>query len=662
MTIPGAKNLVMIDADEIMTNFHQIDCDPDAELPSSNTIRLIDFVCNRKTPATPGYDENEDACGNSELCLYYRWETDISCAPSAVDYWGIVYIVLVVGLKIDLGILSGESIKGLLKLLGDGAYGTVSKAFNPATNEIVAIKKMKRPFQTWSECTNLREAKSLQKLSHTNIVKLKELFRQGTELYFVFELCEGNLYDRMKSPDHPFTEERIKNVIYQTLDGLNYMHSNGFFHRDIKPENLLFKGTTVKISDFGEAREIRSMPPYTEYVSTRWYRAPEVLLRCRNYSSPIDLWGVGCIMAELYMKTPLFPGSSELDQLFKMFSVLGSPTDVSSSVSSTAGLFWPEGCQQATKLSIRFPSVSGVALETLIPSASPPAIDLIRKLLRFNPASRPTAAEALQHPYFAGFSPQYGLDASAAVGSGSSYYGRSKAHSSPFSPSTGSEKGGTFETFYSDGDSGAGGFGGASGQPPLNPTSSTGHLSGLSHHSSAHSPAPSTSASLSTSSSITGSRVRSPSPYHRSTSPSSAAQTGPGVASSPSSGTLCSSGAYMRRLSAKSTKRPPVLPQRSTSPSSFLTPFNDDVEDDLFGFGSSAMGKPSFISNPSLSSSSHNRSSSFGISNTPTPSSTSPTSTAPSPSPSLSLSLFLIFLLLFFSTERSFNYEVSGGI
>lgn len=117
--------------------------------------------------------------------------------------------------------------------------------------------------------------------------------------------------------------------MYQIMLGLNYMHKHGFFHRDLKPENLLCNGPDViKIADFGLARETRSRPPYTDYVSTRWYRAPEVLLRATNYSSPIDLWAVGCIMVEIYSLQPLFPGRSEIDQIFRICSILGTPSKV----------------------------------------------------------------------------------------------------------------------------------------------------------------------------------------------------------------------------------------------------------------------------------------------------------------------------------------------
>jgi protein kinase len=108
-------------------------------------------------------------------------------------------------------------------------------------------------------------------------------------------------------------ERQIKGVIYQTLLGLEHMHKQGFFHRDLKPENLLNTGDIVKIGDFGLAREIRSRPPFTDYVSTRWYRAPEILLRSTHYNSPVDIFALGAIMAELYMLRPIFPGNNETD-------------------------------------------------------------------------------------------------------------------------------------------------------------------------------------------------------------------------------------------------------------------------------------------------------------------------------------------------------------
>ena len=197
--------------------------------------------------------------------------------------------------------------------LGDGTYGSVVKATNKQTNEEVAIKKMKKKFYSWEECMALREIKSLRKLNHPSIVKLKEVIRVNDDLYFVFEFMELNIYQLMKDRTSNFPEKEVKSIMYQTLLGLAYMHKHGFFHRDMKPENLLAKGDIVKIADFGLAREIRSRPPFTDYVSTRWYRAPEILLRSTNYNSPVDIFACGAIMAELYMLRPLFPGNNETD-------------------------------------------------------------------------------------------------------------------------------------------------------------------------------------------------------------------------------------------------------------------------------------------------------------------------------------------------------------
>ena len=164
----------------------------------------------------------------------------------------------------------------------------------------------------------LREVKSLKKLNHPNIIKLKEVIRENDELFFVFEFMEANLYEVMKRRERHFPESKIRNIMYQIFQGLAFMHKHGFFHRDIKPENMLAKGDTVKVADYGLAREVRSRPPYTDYVSTRWYRAPEVLLRSQYYNSPIDTFACGCIMAELFTLRPLFPGSSEADQIYKV--------------------------------------------------------------------------------------------------------------------------------------------------------------------------------------------------------------------------------------------------------------------------------------------------------------------------------------------------------
>ncbi|XP_042254722.1 serine/threonine-protein kinase MAK isoform X5 [Thunnus maccoyii] len=279
-----------------------------------------------------------------------------------------------------------------LKQLGDGTYGSVLMGRSNESGELVAIKRMKRKFYSWEECMNLREVKSLKKLNHANVVKLKEVIRENDHLYFVFEYMKENLYQLMKDRENKmFSENEIRNIMFQVISGLAFVHKHGFFHRDMKPENLLCMGPElVKIADFGLAREIRSKPPYTDYVSTRWYRAPEVLLRSSTYSSPIDLWAVGCIMAELYTLRPLFPGNSEVDEIFKICQVLGT----------VKKLDWPEGYHLASAMNFRFPQCVPTHLKTLIPNASNEAITLMKDLLQWDPKKRPTAVQSLRYPYF----------------------------------------------------------------------------------------------------------------------------------------------------------------------------------------------------------------------------------------------------------------------
>ncbi|XP_043960777.1 serine/threonine-protein kinase MAK isoform X10 [Gambusia affinis] len=278
-----------------------------------------------------------------------------------------------------------------LKQLGDGTYGSVLMGRSNESGELVAIKRMKRKFYSWEECMNLREVKSLKKLNHANVVKLKEVIRENDHLYFVFEYMKENLYQLMKDRRKLFPESVIRNISFQILQGLSFIHKHGFFHRDMKPENLLCMGPElVKIADFGLAREIRSKPPYTDYVSTRWYRAPEVLLRSSTYSSPIDLWAVGCIMAELYTLRPLFPGNSEVDEIFKICQVLGTVKKMD----------WPEGYHLASAMNFRFPQCVPTHLKTLIPNASKEAIALMQDFLQWDPKKRPTAVQALRYPYF----------------------------------------------------------------------------------------------------------------------------------------------------------------------------------------------------------------------------------------------------------------------
>eukprot|EP00928_Gymnodinium_smaydae_P027993 TRINITY_DN21476_c0_g3_i1.p1 TRINITY_DN21476_c0_g3~~TRINITY_DN21476_c0_g3_i1.p1 ORF type:complete len:473 (-),score=92.91 TRINITY_DN21476_c0_g3_i1:239-1657(-) len=276
------------------------------------------------------------------------------------------------------------------KTLGDGTYGSVLRAQNKSTGEWVAIKKMKQKYYSWEECMKLREINSLRKLTHPNIVKLKEVIRENDELFMVFEHMEGNLYEMMKARVKPFPESKVRNIMFQTVQALHYVHKGGYFHRDMKPENLLFSGDTVKLADFGLAREIRARPPFTDYVSTRWYRAPEVLLRSSQYNSPLDVWAVGAIMAEVYTLRPLFPGSSESDQLYKTCSVLGTPSQQQ----------WPEGFKLAAAINFKFPQFTPTSLAQLVPQANQEGLQLMDALLQWDPNRRLSTGKMLQHAYF----------------------------------------------------------------------------------------------------------------------------------------------------------------------------------------------------------------------------------------------------------------------
>ncbi|XP_015892385.3 serine/threonine-protein kinase MHK [Ziziphus jujuba] len=279
----------------------------------------------------------------------------------------------------------------ILEELGDGTCGTVYKALDWRSREIVAVKKMKRKFFFWEEYWRLREIRVLRKLSHPNIIKLKEVLRENNEVFLIFEYMNYNLYQLMRDRERPFSEAEIRNFMSQVLHGLNHIHRNGYFHRDLKPENLLVTNDVLKIADFGLAREVSSMPPYTEYVSTRWYRAPEVLLQSKSYAPAVDMWAAGAILAELFTLSPIFPGESEIDQLFKICCVLGTP-DLTS---------FPEGTNISRLFGIiSYEKMLPANLSDLIPNASPEAIDLIMQLCSWDPSRRPAADESLQHPFF----------------------------------------------------------------------------------------------------------------------------------------------------------------------------------------------------------------------------------------------------------------------
>lgn len=263
---------------------------------------------------------------------------------------------------------------------------------NDDDDSIVAIKKMKKKYYNWDDCMKSREIQILKKLSHENIVLLKEVIRSNNNLYLVFEHMENNLHQLIRDRSLKFPESSIVTIIYQIAQGLAYIHKHKYFHRDIKPENILCRNGTecIKIADFGLTRETNSQPPYTEYVATRWYRAPELLLRSTSYNWTVDIWALGCVTGELYILRPIFPGRSEIDQIFKLCQTLGTP-------SSQA---WPDGQRLASLVQFNFPNIVHLKLANLINGCSDNGLNLIGSMLKWNPNERPTVKEILKHRFF----------------------------------------------------------------------------------------------------------------------------------------------------------------------------------------------------------------------------------------------------------------------
>ena len=202
---------------------------------------------------------------------------------------------------------------------------------------------------------------------------------------------EMNLYEAIEGRKKYLPERKAKFWIYQTLKALEYMHKNGIFHRDIKPENILLLKNKVKLADLGSCKGIYSKPPFTEYISTRWYRAPECLLTDGYYNYKMDIWGVGCVFYELLTLEPIFPGDDEIDQVNKINYILGSPPE---------DLFEKFVKNSAHRNEFNFEYQKGVGIYRYLNHVSPDVVDLISKMLIYDPDLRPTARECLNHKCF----------------------------------------------------------------------------------------------------------------------------------------------------------------------------------------------------------------------------------------------------------------------
>eukprot|EP00929_Paragymnodinium_shiwhaense_P048470 TRINITY_DN244_c0_g1_i1.p1 TRINITY_DN244_c0_g1~~TRINITY_DN244_c0_g1_i1.p1 ORF type:complete len:494 (+),score=134.87 TRINITY_DN244_c0_g1_i1:240-1721(+) len=282
----------------------------------------------------------------------------------------------------------------LISKKGEGTFSEVLKAQAIKTGKYVAIKCMKNHFDSIDQVNNLREIQALRRLvGHPNIIRLHEvLYDEPTgRLALVFELMDMNLYEAIKGRRHYLPEQKVKHYLYETLKAIDHMHRNGIFHRDVKPENLLLEDDVVKLADLGSCRGIYSRQPFTEYISTRWYRAPECLLTDGYYNFKMDLFAVGCVAFEIIALYPLFPGQDEMDQIQKIHNILGTPS---------AELLACKFKRNASHMDFNFPEKKGTAFERLIPHASPELTEVVRRLTKYDPDERILARQALKEPYF----------------------------------------------------------------------------------------------------------------------------------------------------------------------------------------------------------------------------------------------------------------------
>ncbi|KAL3666627.1 cyclin-dependent kinase 5 [Phytophthora oleae] len=285
-----------------------------------------------------------------------------------------------------------------LEKVGEGTYGVVYKAKDRVTGEVIALKKIRLEAEDEGiPSTAIREISLLKELQHCNIVRLYNIVHTERKLTLVFEYLDQDLKKYLDVCEKGLEKPILKSFLYQLLRGIAYCHQHRVLHRDLKPQNLLInREGELKLGDFGLARAfgipVRS---YTHEVVTLWYRAPDVLMGSRKYSTPVDIWSVGCIFAEMANGGPLFAGTSETDQLDRIFRLLGTPTvDIYSAIVDL-----PDYRRDFPV----YPAPENLA--HLVPTLDADGVDLLEQMLQYDPAKRITAADAMVHPYFSDLSP-----------------------------------------------------------------------------------------------------------------------------------------------------------------------------------------------------------------------------------------------------------------
>nr|CAD7402269.1 unnamed protein product [Timema cristinae] len=273
-------------------------------------------------------------------------------------------------------------------------FATVFKARDSLNDTIVAVKKIKLGSRAEAKDginrTALREIKLLQELKHPNIINLMDVFGHKSNVSLVFDFMDTDLEVIIKDTSIVLTPANVKAYMLMTLQGLEYMHLNWILHRDLKPNNLLVSSNGVlKLGDFGLAKFFGSPNRiYTHQVVTRWYRCPELLFGARMYGTGVDMWALGCILAELLLRVPFLSGESDLDQLTRIFQVLGTPTEESWTGVTSLPDF------------IQFKQFPGTPLRHIFTAASDDLLELLGSLLAIVPLHRCSCQQALKMPYF----------------------------------------------------------------------------------------------------------------------------------------------------------------------------------------------------------------------------------------------------------------------
>ncbi|XP_790847.3 cyclin-dependent kinase 2 [Strongylocentrotus purpuratus] len=280
-----------------------------------------------------------------------------------------------------------------IEKIGEGTYGVVYKARDLKSGKTVALKKIR--LDTESEgvpSTAIREIALLKELDHKNIVKLHDVVHSDKKLYLVFEFMNQDLKKYMDvAPPSGLPPGLVKSYLQQLLQGIAFCHAHRVLHRDLKPQNLLIDADgRIKLADFGLARAFGvPVRTYTHEVVTLWYRAPEILLGCRYYSTAVDIWSLGCIFVEMITRRALFPGDSEIDQLFRIFRTMGTPDEK----------LWP-GVTSLPDYKTSFPRWTPQDFTKIVPMLNKDGKDLLKSMLCYEPDKRISAKTGLSHPYF----------------------------------------------------------------------------------------------------------------------------------------------------------------------------------------------------------------------------------------------------------------------